>query len=318
MTAPAPPTVSDVPLVVERPAGPLAGTLLLPPGAGPFPTVLLLPGSGPVDRDSDARRMPLGITRALAEALAAAGVASFRYDKRGTGDSPGDWRVPGLVDAADDARAALHLLATHPAVDAGHLLLVGHSEGALLATVLAARPTTPVAGVVLLSPTARPGEEVLVWQAEQIAPTLPAPVRLVLRLLRTDLVRSVRRNHDRIRATTTDVARIGGARVNARWHREFMAYDPREDLRRIRVPVLAVGGGKDVQSDPADVAVVGRLVDGPVETIVVPDVSHLLRHQPGTASLRHYRSEVRRPLDPRVLDAVVTWVRTRTAAAPRP
>jgi hypothetical protein len=93
-----------------------------------------------------------------------------------------------------------------------------------------------VAGIVLLSMSATPGEELLIWQARQIAPTLPAPVRGLLRLLRTDLVTKVAANHRRIKATTTDVARIGGVKINAKWTREFMAHDPRTDLARIGAP----------------------------------------------------------------------------------
>jgi alpha-beta hydrolase superfamily lysophospholipase len=302
-----------VDLRVDRSAGPLAGTLLTPDGPGPWPTALLLPGSGPVDRNSDARRMPLGVTRALAEALASAGVASYRYDKRGVGASPGDWRRPGLHDGADDARAALRVLASRPEVDPTRLVLVGHSEGAILAAAVAADGTAhdgpALAGVCLLSPTARRGEEVLVWQAERLAPGLPAPVRLLLRVLRTDVVAQVRRNHARLKATTTDVARLGGVRTNARWHREFMAHDPTGDLRRLTLPVLAITGSKDLQSPPDDLAVVADLVPGPVETHLVPDVTHLLRHQPREASLRHYRSEAAAPLDERVLRLLTTWAR---------
>ncbi len=295
----------------------LAGTLTTPAGDGPFPVALLLPGSGPVDRDSDHRRMPLGISRRLAESLLAAGVATFRYDKRGVGASSGRWHSTGFHDNVDDARAALDLLAGHPAVDRSRIVVVGHSEGALLATALAGdRPD--LAGVVLLSGSAAPGEQVLRWQTAQIAPTLPAPVRVLLRVLRTDLERKAERNRVRIRATTTDVARIDGTRVNARWTREFMAYDPRPDLARITVPVLALTGGKDLQVDPSDLDEIAALVRGPVETHRVPDVNHILRPQPGPASLSTYRTDVRGPLDPRVTAHVVEWVQRRTDRAASP
>ena len=289
----------------------LAGTLTLPPGPGPHPAALLVPGSGPVDRDSDHRRARLGITRELAAALGAAGTATLRYDKRGVGASDGDWRSAGLHDNAADVRAALDALRAHPGVDPARVVLVGHSEGALLAARVAAAGA-PVAGVALLSGTAVPGRDVLLQQAERIGPTLPAPVRLLLRLTRTDLTAKVRANHARIEATRTPVARIGGVRVNAAWHREFLAHDPRPDLERLHVPVLAVTGGKDLQVDPADVERIAALVPGGAETAVVPDVTHVLRAQPGPASLRAYRREVRRPLDPRVVRLVVDWVR-RTA-----
>lgn len=289
----------------------LAGTLTVPPGPGPFPAALLLPGSGPVDRNSDHRRMRLGITAQLAGAVTVAGLATLRYDKRGVGDSTGDWRAAGLHDNVDDAAAALATLAARPEVDAARLFLVGHSEGAVLAAALAARGAA-VRGVVLLSGSATPGEELLRWQARRIAGTLPAPVRLLLRLLRTDLETQVARNHAAIKRTTTDVARLGVRRINARWHREFLAHDPRADLAALRVPVLAVTGSKDLQTDPADLARIRALVDAPVETHEVPDVTHVLRAQPGPPRLAAYRTQIRQPVDARVLAHVVDWLTRRS------
>ena len=284
----------------------LAGTLSLPDGDGPVPAVLLASGSGPLDRDSNHRRARFDVARQLAAALATAGLASLRYDKRGVGASPGDWRAAGLYDNVDDLAAARDTLAARPEVDADRLVVAGHSEGALLAAALAARGA-PLAGVVLLSGSATPGAELLRWQARQLAPTLPAPVRGVLRLLRTDLEAKVAANHARVRATTTDVARIGGVKLNARWTREFLAHDPRADLARVTVPVLALTGVKDLQVDVADLDVVAATVPGPVTVHRVPDLTHTLRRQPGPPSLRSYRAELRRPVDPVVVDTVVNW-----------
>ncbi len=206
--------VRDLPVVVPG-APPLAGTLTLPDGDGPFPAVLVASGSGPLDRDSNHRRARFDVARQLAVALAGEGFASLRYDKRGVGESPGDWRAAGLHDNVDDLGRALGTLAGRPEVDADRVLLAGHSEGAILAAALAARGV-PVAGVVLLAMSAAPGEDLLRWQARTIAPTLPAPVRALLRLLRVDLEKKVAANHAKIKATTTDVARIGGPKVNAR------------------------------------------------------------------------------------------------------
>jgi len=193
-------------------------------------------------------------------------------------------------------------------------VLAGHSEGAILAAALAARGVE-AAGVVLLSMSATPGEELLLWQTRQIAPTLPAPVRFVLRLFRIDLERKIAANHVRIKATTTDVARIGGARINARWHREFMAHDPRADLHRISAPVLAITGGKDLQVDPDDLAVITETVPGGATTVRPPDVTHTLRSQPGAPSLNAYKKELRGPVNREVLSTVVTWCREVTGLA---
>jgi uncharacterized protein len=292
-------------------AGELAGTLTLPEGPGPFPAVLLASGSGPLDRNSNHRRARFEVARQLAHALAEGGLASLRYDKRGVGETPGDWRAVGFTDNVDDLGAALQALRERPEVDAARVLVAGHSEGALLAASLAARGV-PVVGAVLLSTSATPGEELLRWQARQIAPTLPRPVRLLLRLLRIDLEKKTEANRVRIKATTTDVARIGGARINARWHREFMAHDPRADLRRIAVPVLALTGAKDLQAPPADLETVAELVPAEVTVRRIPDLTHTLRRQPGPPSLSAYKKELRDPVDPEVLAVVVDWCRRIT------
>jgi hypothetical protein len=285
----------------------LAGTLTVPRGGAPAAAVLLLPGSGPLDRDSDHRRMPLGVTGQLAGALDEAGVATLRYDKRGVGASTGSWHSAGFYDNRDDAAAALQLLRARPEVDPARVVLLGHSEGALHAAGLAAAGA-PVAGLVLLSCSAMPGDDLLRWQSTQIAPTLPPAVRLLLRLLRNDLQARAAKARDRLRATTTDSARIGGARVNARWHREFMAHDPRSDLERIQVPVLAITGTKDLQVPWTDLATIASLAQARVETHELPDLSHILRPQPGPPSLSGYRREARQPVDARLVDLVVTWM----------
>lgn len=291
----------------------LAATLTLPDGEGPFPAALLIPGSGPVNRDSDHRRIPLGVTRQLAEALAAAGIASLRYDKRGVGASAGDFLAAGLSDNMADAAAAFAALRERPEIDSARVAVAGHSEGALIATNLAAHDPS-VAAVVLLSGATKVGIETLRWQAERIAPTLPAFVRAILRLTRTDLVTKATKNHERIRRTTTDVARIGGVRVNARWTREFFDHDPAADLARIKAPVLAITGEKDLQVDPGDLARMAELVPGPVQTHLIPDLSHILRRQPGPPSLRSYKRDAREPIDAEVRDLVTGWLRKELSA----
>jgi pimeloyl-ACP methyl ester carboxylesterase len=293
---------------------PLSGTLALPEGDGPFPAVLIASGSGPLDRNSNHRRARFDVARQLAQALADAGLASLRYDKRGVGESPGDWRAAGFSDNADDLGAALHALAARPEIDPGRLLLAGHSEGALLAATLTARGSA-VSGVVLLSMSATPGADLLLWQTRQIVPTLPGPVRRFLRLLRVDVEKKVAANHAKVRSTTTDVARIGGAKVNARWTREFMAHDPRADLARIDVPVLAITGDKDLQVPVDDLDVIASTVRGPVQVHRVPHLTHTLRTQPGAPSLSRYRRELREPVNREVLGAVTQWCSEVAGAA---
>jgi uncharacterized protein len=283
--------------------------------ARPVAAALLIAGGGRTDRDSDVE-LPLGltlrsgITRAVAQALAGTAVSSLRYDKRGVGASDGDYYSVGMDRRLADARAALGWLAAR---DPGRpLLVIGHSEGAFYAAQLAAESgsdgTGPVAGIALLSGSARPGGENLSWQTQQLATRLPAMSRLVLRLMRTDAVTAQRKNQVRVMASTADVVRLQGTKVNARWARDFVAYDPAAALRRVTVPVLAITGGHDLQVPPADIDTMRTLVRGPFEGHVVGDLSHILRPDPDAAGPRGYRRSARQPVSGEVLCLITDWV----------
>ncbi|MFD4676371.1 alpha/beta hydrolase [Lentzea sp. NPDC058450] len=285
---------------------PLAGTLTTPSGTGPHPAVLLLHGSGRLDRDGNAGRLNQNLGPALAESLARQGITTLRYDRRGVGATPGDWLSTGFVDNRDDAAAALSALAAHPGIRPDAIGVVGHSEGALHAMSLGTRPD--VAAVVLLAGFARTGEDALRWQADAVAGGLPLPLRPLVRLGSKRLIK--------LRTTTADVVRVAGKRVNARWTREMLSHDSRSDLARIRVPVLAVTGDKDVQVDPADLQRIRALVPGPVETHLLPDLTHLLRKEPGRASVRSYPRQLRSPVDGDLLDVVTSWLARTLGTAP--
>jgi pimeloyl-ACP methyl ester carboxylesterase len=212
-----------------------------------------------------------------------------------------------MQQVLDDARAALGWLA---AKTAGlPLLVIGHSEGTFHAAQLA--DDGGIAGAVLLSGTVHTGAEVLAWQTKQIASRLPRSARVILRLMRTDLVRAQRKNQDRIMASDDDVIRIQGTRVNARWFRDFIRFDPRAALQHVNVPVLAITGGHDLQVPPDDVAAIGQLVGGPFDGHVASDLSHILRPDPDSVGPRGYRRAVRTPVSPEVLSLVTTWVTRR-------
>ena len=282
----------------------------------PVAAALLIAGSGQTDRNSDVR-LPLhqflrgGITSAVADALAGVQVSTLRYDKRGVGASGGDYWTVGMAQRLADARAALGWLATQAA--GLPLLVIGHSEGTYYAAQLAAEGG--VAGVGLLSGSARTGGAVLAWQTEQLASRLPRSARLILRLLRTDAVRAQRKNLSKILASADDVIRVQGTRVNARWARDFVGYDPAPALRQLTVPVLAITGGHDLQVPPDDVAAIGRLVGGPFEGDVVADLSHMLRPDPDLVGPSGYRRAGRLPVSPEVLGLVAAWA-SRTWVRP--
>ena len=90
-----------------------------------------------------------------------------------------------------------------------------------------------------------------------------------------------------------------------------MAYDPTEALAIIDRPVLAITGAKDLQVDPDDVARIGQIVTGAFDGDVPADLTHVLRRDPGPPSLRAYREQFRRPVDPWVVDRVAAWARSQ-------
>ena len=293
--------------------------------ADPLAAALLITGGGRSDRNSDARlpggrMLRIGVDKAIAGALAGARVCALRYDKRGVGASGGEYLRAGMDDRRADARAALAWLAAR--ADGLPLLAIGLSEGAWYAAELAADGA--IAGAVLLGGGARPAEEILSWQSEMTAARLPATVRMILKITRIDILRSQRKRIARIEASTNDVIRdrgaagIWGFRINARWLRDVLAYDPRPALTRIKAPVLAITGGQDVQVPPQDVAAIGRLVQGPFEGHVAGGLSHLFRPDPASAGPWAYRHSVRQPVDAEVLRLITAWITTHWAVSPHP
>jgi pimeloyl-ACP methyl ester carboxylesterase len=101
------------------------------------------------------------------------------------------------------------------------------------------------------------------------------------------------------------------AKVNAKWMREFLAYNPADDFPQITVPVLAITGSKDIQVDPDDLPAMKDIVTSPFEYHILPDVSHLLRLEKGEASISSYKKMVQQPLDNRIPEIILTWLDAR-------
>src|SRR5208282_2185391 len=144
----------------------LAGTLTIPPGKGPFPAVVLVAGSGAHDRDEALMgHRPFLV---LSDYLTRRGIAVLRYDKRGVGESGGTYGTATTADFADDAEAGLAYLETRAEVDRRKIGLIGHSEGGMIAPLLAARNSS-VAFIVMMAGPGVPGDELLVEQTLMIA-----------------------------------------------------------------------------------------------------------------------------------------------------
>ena len=298
----------------------LAGSLLLPPeGTAPWATAVFLHDSGPQDRNGDSPQAPLHLFAALAEDLASSGCASVRYDKRGCGQSSGDAAAASVEDLAEDGAAAvrfarrLHETARRP------VFLVGHSEGTVLALMLAARDPK-LAGLVLLAPQLTPMREVLRLQAAALQRAIEAmPPQERLRV-------GVPHGYDQRQVTEqfiaaveaapaeAAVAQVMGQTVPVRWFRSHFALDIRALVPHVRCPLLAVGGAKDAQVPPQDAVALAELArsqapgNPDATAVVVPDLTHILRRSHGRGDLSEYPALAQSPVDEGVRQLVVEWV----------
>lgn len=281
----------------------LAGTLTRPAGSQAAPAALLLNGSGRLDRDSNMPGQFLNVAPALASALAERGIASLRFDKRGVGESGGEYLPAGFeLETSDAADALAELRRTR-----GRVTVIGHSVGATIATRLVGGDDQ-LAGVVLLAAACRTGEDVMRQQSERIAVSLTG----VSRLFAGRFLRQQERTRRELLSSEGDVVRIGRNELPARWFREYMAYDPAPDLVRIRCPVLAITGRKDLQVDPEDVERIGELVTAPFGGRAPDELTHHLREHPGPPSLGTYPAQLKKPVDAGLVEQVAAWVESRS------
>lgn len=291
----------------------LAGTLALPEGS-PRGAVLFLHGSGPLDRDENIRGQRLDVFNTLAADLASVGFASLRYDKRGCGASTGSYHDAGQSDFLADAGAALDALKA--AGPFPYVFALGHSEGTLTAARLSL--AAPVDGLVLLAPFVKPLREILMTQAGEaekairLMPGLGGWLTRMLIRLTGPPAKHQEKLLARIAGGTETSFRYLGRRIDAKSLRELLAIDPAAIYREVTVPMLVLGGGKDLQCDPADVGTIAAIAGELATPVLIDDLTHLLRKDSEPASLNAYGRLLKQPLDAEMLGIVRDWLLART------
>lgn len=289
----------------------LAGTLLLPlvSEIQPVPGVVLIAGSGPTDRDGNNPLIPVHIDtlKLIAERLAAAGVATLRYDKRGIGRSTTRPRE-GLAAEEQfflwdhfvaDAVAAHAELLRHDEIKPYATAFLGHSEGGLLAlaatgTMGKRRPP----GLVLASTPGRPLAEIVRAQIARTAPPLASDAdRIVAAIL----------DSGHVPADAPPELQLVFPPYAGPFLQAALAFDPAAVLARTDNACLLIHGGADSQIVPfGDIQ---PLLDGlgkrgaPGEALVVPAVSHNLKTVSGPADPGYIG-----PLAPAVGDKLAQWL----------
>ena len=289
----------------------LAGTLTVPDSKEPSPAVLLIPGSGQVDRNENHKKLSINAFREITDCLVGHGIATLRYDKRGVGTSCGNYWETGFFDNIMDASSALMYLKACDGIRTDEIFLLGHSEGAIIATKLAG-DGADVAGIILLGGTAQSGEDTLKWQAQQVAEGMGSLNKWLIKLLRINVLKAQQKQLGKIKRSTKDWYRVQFiVKINAKWMREFMDYNPAEDMPRIRVPVLAITGSKDIQVDPEDLTRMSQSIPSDFEYHELPNVTHILRTEEGKPSISTYKKQARQPMDSRILHLVSAWLQKR-------
>ncbi len=278
----------------------LAGTLTLPKaGAAPFPAAVIISGSGSQDRDGTA---VADLYRLVAERLSSNGVAVLRVDDRGSGRSSMPAKQSSYRDLVNDTRAAFEYLLKRGEIDKTRVALVGHSEGAETAAIIAAEDSR-VAAVVLLAGSSRPVDKVVTEQALfQLA--LAGPLDPSDKMKLPAISRHLAEIFEQVKATP---APASAADDKFAWFREHAANDPSATVRRVRVPVLILNGERDALVLPYHaVALAEALAEsGNKRTTlrIFPNLTHLFTPSGLDASARDKTGEV----SPEVLNTIQTW-----------
>ncbi|MFV1991829.1 MAG: alpha/beta hydrolase family protein, partial [Acidimicrobiales bacterium] len=256
----------------------LAGTLTIPPTAGPHPALVLITGSGPQDRDESlAPLAAIKPFRLIANHVTRNGIAVLRYDDRGAGLSTGDHTAATSADFATDAEAAVDYLLNRDDINPEQIGILGHSEGGAIAPLIAVN-NPDVAFIIAMSGTAVRGSDVLLVQNERILSAVGASEERISRqveLLSTLFELAVAQDEDALQealhelilfqvqnipeeelegvddleALAEDLTAQQLSTFQSAWYRYFLTYDPAEYWAQVNVPVLALFGALDVQVD---------------------------------------------------------------------
>lgn len=280
---------------VSTPAGHvLVGTLTLPSGASaPLPAVVTITGSGQQDRDESIPSVPgFRLFRQVADTLSRRGIAVLRLDDRGVGGSEGD--VQGTsADFADDIRAAVAYLRTRSEIDPARIALVGHSEGGLIAPMLAA-DDPQIAAIVLMAGPAIRGRDVINFQIRSAVES------------DTSIAIAARDS-----ATRAFLAGFDSTTAKQPWMAYFLAHDPLPTVRRVRQPVLILQGATDLQVTADQAPMLERALreagNRNVTTHVFTDRNHLfLRDANGAPA--GYASLPDTKVDGEVMGTLADWL----------
>ena len=316
----------------------LAGTLTLPKNEGVFPVVILISGSGPQNRDEELLgHKPFLV---LSDYLTKNGIAVLRYDDRGTALSKGDFKTATSADFATDVESAITYLKTRKEINKKKIGLMGHSEGGLIAPMVACK-SKDVAFIVLLAGTGIQGDQILLLQqrligkASEVSDEDLQKNELLNRKafdivnksnsieqLNIDLTNFIKqslldnKNTEKSKGMSEDdFVKLQVKQIANPWMQYFIKYNPAPTLEKVKCPVLAINGGKDLQVPPKEnLEVIKKALakggNKKVTTKEFPNLNHLFQ-ECKTGSPDEYAT-IEQTFSPIALTEIFKWIQTQT------
>lgn len=316
----------------------LVGILTLPSDKGVFPAVLLITGSGPQDRDETIYgHHPFLV---LADYLTRQGIAVLRVDDRGVGESTGDFSQATSEDFASDVLAGAEYLKTCKEIDPKKIGLLGHSEGGLIAPIVAVK-SLDVAFIVLMAGPGLTGEEILYLQGALISRAMGVSEEDIIKKRQfnekifsvlieeedSEIAEERLRQmfeEDWEKMSDEEKEQIGDSEVFLEaqlqnllspWLKFFLTYDPKPTLSKVKCPVLAINGEKDLQVPPKEnlSAIEEILKAGGNQSYTIkelPGLNHLF--QTAQTGLPAEYVKIEETISPVALKIVGDWILEQT------
>lgn len=324
---PYPYTEENVAIKNEKAGVILAGTVTRPQGNGPFPAVLLVAGSGPNNRNSAVfGHQPFLV---ISDYLTRNGILVLRYDKRGIGKSTGDYGLATTMDFAADAIRCMEYLETRTDVKVNGIGVIGHSEGGSIVPIVSSGFSKTAFAIILAGPGIT-GGEILRDQTHDMAvqglskeqvEEVDDGISKYLELVSNRGSSPISKNDVRVileSFTWMDKATQDGFvhQLTPPWMKSYIAFDPSVYLRKMKCPVMALNGEKDIQvrSKKNLLAIANELVRGGNTDFCIremPNLNHLFQHCK-TGSQTEYEN-IQETISEEVLQMMSNWIISRAA-----
>ncbi len=282
---------------------------------------IIVQGTGKGTKDGNFKGLEVNLYRKLANELADTGAVVVRYNKRGLHGSGGDFYTAGVTDLINDIVQVIQYTQELHEVDKQRITLLGHSEGCILA--VEAHKKYPVSQLILIAGAGGTLQRAMNQQQlkalEEIKNKKGAFGFVLRRLINLDKAQTKQQKlYRKISESKTDVIRIQGQKMNAKWLREHFEITLTQvlaDLSQLDVPTLVICGDKDVQADPSDLTVINQLRNPNIETQLIENMDHLLHYFDGQSSIlnvnKQYKAHVKQPLHEGFMQAIKSWIQGR-------